>query len=151
MVFLNPHVPMCCDCEQQPPRLAPPAVSLVWPHQSSPIVRVAIEPKNILRLRDLVRGLRLLQQADPNVEGTRDESAPVQCQSDPVSVHRVSGQCHPGCVVEAPANQVQQIFSSKSNRALISVVSGEISFPQFVPRYQRVGNIVLLIIDTDFS
>eukprot|EP00455_Lapot_gusevi_P045783 TRINITY_DN5908_c0_g1_i5.p1 TRINITY_DN5908_c0_g1~~TRINITY_DN5908_c0_g1_i5.p1 ORF type:complete len:542 (-),score=204.44 TRINITY_DN5908_c0_g1_i5:28-1563(-) len=36
--------------------------------QSSPIVRVAIEPKNALLLPQLVRGLKLLHQADPNVE-----------------------------------------------------------------------------------
>jgi translation elongation factor EF-G len=42
--------------------------------QSSPIVRVAVEPKNILKLKELVRGLKLLQQADPNVEVLVQES-----------------------------------------------------------------------------
>lgn len=37
-------------------------------YQSLPIVRVAIEPKNISHLKDLTRGLKLLTQADQNVE-----------------------------------------------------------------------------------
>ena len=36
--------------------------------QSSPIVRVAVEPRNPSKMKELVRGLRLLNQSDPCVE-----------------------------------------------------------------------------------
>jgi ribosome assembly protein 1 len=36
--------------------------------QTTPIVRVAVEPKNPAKLKDLLKGLRLLNQADPCVE-----------------------------------------------------------------------------------
>jgi ribosome assembly protein 1 len=36
--------------------------------QTTPIVRVAIEPKNPSKIKDLLKGLRLLNQADPCVE-----------------------------------------------------------------------------------
>ncbi len=36
--------------------------------QTSPIVRVAIEPKNPSKMKELVKGLKLLNQADPCVE-----------------------------------------------------------------------------------
>lgn len=36
--------------------------------QTTPILRVAVEPKHPARLKDLERGLKLLNQADPCVE-----------------------------------------------------------------------------------
>jgi ribosome assembly protein 1 len=36
--------------------------------QTTPIVRVAVEPKNPSKIKDLLRGLKLLNQADPCVE-----------------------------------------------------------------------------------
>jgi ribosome assembly protein 1 len=36
--------------------------------QTSPIVRVAIEPKDPSKMKELIRGLKLLNQSDPCVE-----------------------------------------------------------------------------------
>ncbi len=44
-----------------------PAFSAMF-MQTSPIVRVAVEPRNPAKMKELVRGLRLLNQSDPCVE-----------------------------------------------------------------------------------
>jgi len=44
-----------------------PAFSAMFA-QTSPIVRVAVEPRNPAKMKELVRGLRLLNQSDPCVE-----------------------------------------------------------------------------------
>ena len=57
--------------------------------QTTPILRVAIEPKHPSRIKDLARGLKLLNQADPCVEVIeQDNGEQILCTAGEVHLQR---------------------------------------------------------------
>lgn len=57
--------------------------------QTTPIVRVAIEPKNPAKMKDLIKGLKLLNQSDPCVEIMAQENGEhILCTAGEVHLQR---------------------------------------------------------------